>query len=130
MSEEEEKQKIQDNIKHLQLEKLSIDVIKLIRSSVKELEHFDSSDVMITIPSIVFQVMKIVEKNKTLSGDDKRDLVIMCIDKVLDENIKDNEPLKMLISSTIELIVTVSKDKDFNKKIKKCFTSCVSKSKK
>lgn len=90
-----------------------------------------------SIMFIVYKLMKGIEKYPTLSGQEKKETVIICIRLVVEKSDIDSsmktilfDMVKTVIPETIDIIIDGANSKEFKKKAKKCFYKCCYVSKK
>jgi hypothetical protein len=77
---EEDEIQITANIKKLELEKAAISIVKTVRDTSKDILS-DPDNLIISLPALIFQIMKLVDLNKSMTGNDKKQLVILVVNK-------------------------------------------------
>ncbi len=83
----------------------------------------------VNITSVAVSLMKIVEKYPQLTGEDKKNMVIMVLKKFIEEFVHDEEE-KVLLECIIETVLPsmvdmfISLDKNIESIAKKKFASC------
>ena len=99
----------------------AVDVSKLLPTDVS----------WATLPSVLVHAMEQVEKYKTLSGAQKRQLVIDSMNLLIERLDKDTElevanpVFKALVPVLIDQLVTAPKDGlEINKRVKSCMSCC------
>jgi len=101
---------------------LESDIDKLYNDIIKtQIDGFDISDIV----KIIEYSVKFMNKNKKLSGNEKKKVVIYCINKLIKElNISDTNKvlllntIELIVPNTIDIIVKIYKNK-FSSKVKK-----------
>ena len=103
------------------VDKRAVDVSKLLPTDVS----------WSTLPSVLVHAMEQVEKYKTLSGAQKRQLVIDSMNLLIERLDKDTElevanpVFKALVPVLIDQLVTATKDGlEINKRVKSCMSCC------
>lgn len=85
-----------------------------------------------SIMTVVYSLMKGIEKYPTLSGQEKKETVLICIRLFIERSDLDTQMKSMLsdmaqnaLPITIDIIIDGANNKEFQRKAKKCFARCV-----
>jgi membrane protease subunit (stomatin/prohibitin family) len=106
--------------------KIMENVMQIANTFIQE-DGLDASSIMV----ITTNVMDVLGKYNTITGHDKKKLVILIINAVIDQTSLDEETqtvlqemVKTTIPTAIDLFVAVSKGKYKFKYVKRFFTCC------